>query len=350
MDLKAALAFGFQSARSLHYAGQQMSLPLLEALLTGKRSAEPPEKAKLVKEVLGSLKDLLLKDSQNISRGLYPWEVLRPEAPQDHLFRYFKIIRDGIQVSRRRQDKDAHDFAAEAEQYFEDVPEYFRRNFHYQTGGYLTSHSADLYEHQVEILFAGGADAMRRLLLPLMKAEVAGDGEGLHFLEVAAGTGRLSRFVKLAYPKARITVTDLSWPYLRRAQKNLRDQDRLEFLQAAAENLPFKDQTFDAVYSCFLFHELPEPVRKQVLAEGLRVLKPGGLYGFVDSLQKQDATGGFSWALERFPQDFHEPFYKNYTLKPMENMMEEAGFTQLSSDRGFFAKAVLAKKPLAEGR
>jgi hypothetical protein len=48
------------------------------------------------------------------------------------------------------------------------LPDYFLQNFHYQTDGYLTEHSAKLYDTQVEVLFSGSANAMRRqCLVPL---------------------------------------------------------------------------------------------------------------------------------------------------------------------------------------
>jgi ubiquinone/menaquinone biosynthesis C-methylase UbiE len=344
MDLKTALVFGYQAARTAHFTGQLISLPILERLATGRSRELPEDIAGKRKQAFAELTKLLKKDSENIAKGIYPLEVLKPEAFGQHWRRFGKIIWDGVQVSRRRNDRNQRDFDKEAQEHLEEVPEYYRRNFHFQTGGYLTKHSAEIYEHQVEILFAGGGDAMRRLILPLMKKKWSGNGEGLHFLEIAGGTGRLTRFVKLAYPKARITVTDLSWPYLQMAQKRLMGMDRLEFVQSAAEKLPFPDGTFDAVYSCFLFHELPEAIRGEVVREGRRVLKRGGAFGLVDSLQKHDAED-FAWALEGFPQDFHEPFFKNYTLKSVEDLLLKEGFEDIDQTRGFLSKAVLASKP-----
>ena len=42
------------------------------------------------------------------------------------------------------------------------LPRYYQQNFHFQTDGYLSDHSARLYDFQVESLFAGTADVMRR--------------------------------------------------------------------------------------------------------------------------------------------------------------------------------------------
>lgn len=341
---KAVLSY--ELARTATFLGQNLSLPIFELLVTGNSKAFRKEFPENLQHILKDLYGLLEEDSKNIAEGLYPIDVLKPEDLRRSVLRYPKIILDGISIAQRRKNKKAHEFQAEAQQYFEDVPDYFKRNFHFQTGGYLTEQSAELYEHQVEILFSGAADAMRRLVLPLMKKHHSSDGEGLHFLEVAAGTGRLTRFVKMAFPKARITLLDLSHPYLKKAQERLKDFSRLDFIQGDGAELPFAGEKFDAVYSCFLFHELPMEERKKVLAEGLRVLKPGGFYGLVDSVQEQEKEK-FAWALQQFPVDFHEPFYKNYTQNPMEVLLKEAGFAGIETKLGFFSKAVGALKPQA---
>lgn len=335
---------GFETLRSLTFLYQNLSLPLFEFLVTGKNRLDK-EFPKNLKLILEEVRQLLQKDAENIANGIYPIEVLKTESPKSFFLRYPQIILDGVQIARRRLTQGTHDFNREAAEYFREVPDYFKRNYHFQTGGYLTEKSAELYEHQVEILFSGAADAMRRLLLPLMKEHFPySDGEGLHFLEVAAGTGRLTRFVKLTFPKAKITVMDVSHPYLKKAQKNLSEFTRMNYVQGSAEELPFQDEQFDAVYSCFLFHEVPIEVRRKIVTEGYRVLKPSGFYGFVDSIQNEDKKS-FEWALKQFPVDFHEPFYKNYLQNPMEGILSHRGFINIKSDFGFLAKAVGGQKP-----
>ncbi|MFM6930396.1 MAG: class I SAM-dependent methyltransferase [Bdellovibrio sp.] len=346
LPFRNKISLGYALARSAHFTMQKLSLPMLELLATGQKSKRPNVETKHLKKSYEELYKLLKKDSDNIAAGLYPAEVLQPESLAKHALRYPKIVVDGYYISRRRKDRAAHEFSEEAREYLPDTPEYYHRNFHYQSGGYLTEKSAELYEHQVEILFSGAADAMRRLIIPLVKEAFPNQGEGLHFLEVGAGTGRLTRFMKLAFPKARITALDLSEPYLKKAQANLKNFHRIDYVQGRAEELPFKDAQFDLVYSCFLFHELPAEVRQAAVAEGMRVLKPGGYYGLVDSVQKEEAQG-LEWALEQFPVDFHEPFYKNYSLHPVEDLLAVQGFTGVRKDRGFFSKAVLAQKPFS---
>lgn len=341
-----ALVHGYQLARSLGFTVQSLSLPLLEAVATG-RTDRLREKGALKRSALAyrDLHRLLREDARRICEGIYPWTVLKPRPWTRSLSLYPRVLRDGFAISRRRSEKKAKDFGPGVQTLLRELPPYYRRNFHFQTDGYLSEESADLYEHQVEMLFSGAADAMRRLVLePLRRHFGPGRGEGLRFLEIGGGTGRLSSFVKETFPDARLTVLDLSDAYLKKARAELQGWSRVDFLQGDGADLPFPGERFDAVFSCFLFHELPAKERERVLREGLRVLKPGGFHGLVDSIQLGDKPE-LDWALRRFPVDFHEPFYADYSKKPVEALFRRAGLREPSTVTGFFAKCVWARKP-----
>lgn len=339
---QAALGFGL--SRTAYFALQQRTLPLAHLLATGEKTFQPENKNEKLKKALETIFELLKSDSDNIANGLYPIEVLQPENPFRNSRRFIEILRDGMQIARRRSKKSHSDFSPASKQLEEGLPEYYTRNFHFQTDGYLSDESAELYEHQVEILFAGAADAMRRLLIPLLKNQNLGDGEGMQFLELGCGTGRLTKFMALAFPKARIIAIDPSDAYLQKAKQRLSKFERVNFAQGFAEKLNFKNETFDLVYSCFLFHELPKAVRVSVQKESARVLKPEGLLGIVDSLQLGD-NPEFDWALQQFPVDFHEPFYKDYSVSPLVELMETTGYSiQQNQQQGFLSKALLGRK------
>ena len=61
------------------------------------------------------------------------------------------------------------------------------------------------------------------------------------------------------------------------------------------------DESQDAVTSMFLFHELPPKVRRIVIRECARVLKPGGRLVLVDSLQCGDQAD-YEGLLDLFPR------------------------------------------------
>lgn len=335
-------------SRSLIYTGESLFLPLIDMLVHQRRPRLPIDDPELFQAARKSIDELLLADVERIQAGLYPMDVLTPESPVRHLRRMPILFREGFKAALRKRDRRSKEFGDHATEALAEMPEYYRRNFHFQPDGYLSKLSADIYEHQVEVLFAGAADAMRRLIIAPMKRHfesqgAKADGEGLHFLELGAGTGRATKFVRMAFPKAKITAVDLSGPYLKRAQVSLREFSRHDFLEADAEKLPFADSTVDAIYSVFLFHELPMEVRKSVLKEGIRLLKAGGFYGLVDSLQMGDVPV-FDRALEQFPIEYHEPFYKNYIENQMASLLEEAGLVVEETGSGFFSKYVAARR------
>jgi len=119
--------------------------------------------------------------------------------------------------------------------------------------------------------------------------------------------------------------------------------EKFSFKKAAGEALPFNEGEFDIVFSVFLFHELPSEIRQKVLEESQRVLKPGGLLGICDSLQRDDDPH-LNIILEQFPIDYHEPFYKAYTLWNVQKSLEEARLKLLESSHVMLSKYWVAKK------
>ncbi len=337
--MKRQSVYAFSTARSALFSAEYLFLNSLKTLLPGSEKYSEKMDGPTTAAARRAIQELFRRDSKNITDGLYPAAVLKPESPLRHLQRIPKLLADGVSIYWRRSKGQTTVFDREARELLADTPRYYHRNFHFQTDGYLTRRSAELYEHQVEMLFGGTADAMRRMIIAPMKEKFKNsNGKGLTFLEIGAGTGRATRFVRLAFPKAKIVAVDLSDPYLKLAEKHLAEFPRIDFMQADGGKLPFLAEQFDAVYSVFLFHELPLEARKAVLFESRRVLKPGGFLGMVDSLQKSDNVA-FDQLLERFPHNYHEPFYRNYLAHPMQELFKDEGFFEIKMERGFFSKA-----------
>lgn len=333
------LFFGVSWLRASLFSTEALLIPLAGFIATGRKPRLPFDDLPFFLKVRRALFALLKADAARISAGVYPASVLLSAAdPVGHLKRLPKIFGEAMSASKRREEKDHRDFGTEAEKRKKNLPAYYQRNFHFQKDGYLSEDSAAIYDHQVELLFAGAGDAMRRLLLaPLKRHFGDSDGTGLRFLEIGCGTGSATRFLRAAFPRAQIVAVDLSEPYLELARARV---EGVKFVQAEGEELPFKRE-FDAVVSVFLFHELPLAVRKQVLAESRRVLKARGIFAFVDSLQLGD-NPDFDPALLRFPKEFHEPFYTSYVKNPMKKLLAEAGYKVGERELGFFSKVETA--------
>jgi len=339
MNLKNSLFYSYNLSRSAGFLAQNLVLPFVERLLT-RHQTLPKHDFEKLKLVLQNLNTLLKEDANMLTKLNLPITIAKEESQPTDLLRFLDIVKDGYQVSKRRNSNLTHEFNVDMIHHKKITPSYYHRNFHFQTDGYFSKASANRYDHQVEILFAGGAGPMRRLLLKPMNDH---HPRIQRILEIGCGTGSMTKYITLLLPEAHITAFDLSTPYLWKARKELKNHVNIDFIQGDGAKLPFKTGSFDAVVSCFLFHELPRIEREKVLKESFRVLKPSGFMGLIDSIQKND-NPDLNWALEDFPVRFHEPFYKNYTLTPMEELTKEAGFQDIQTHVAYFAKALWAKK------
>jgi ubiquinone/menaquinone biosynthesis C-methylase UbiE len=283
--------------------------------------------------------EIMARDFSNAEAGLYP-------LPRDHernvleaSRRYFADL--PAVAERKAERRGAEVYSPEKA---EELPAYFLQNFHFQTGGYLTEESAKLYDMQVEVLFSGTANAMRRqCLVPIAEFMRGRDQRKTSLIDVACGTGRFVRFVKQAYPRMQVTASDLSEAYLEEAQAHVKPYGGVAFQKAMAEALPFAGESFDIVTSIYLFHEVPPKVRREIAREFHRVLKPGGLLVFMDSLQLGDIPE-FDGMLQSFPINFHEPYYASYVQEDLAALFGEAGLAVTHSSPQFLSKLVVAKK------
>jgi ubiquinone/menaquinone biosynthesis C-methylase UbiE len=295
-----------------------------------------------LQELLAEQAQLLMSDALNVRDGIYPAMDDDAASLPRHLARVRAMFADVPEAYARRAGKDAG--TARGEPAAADVPQYYAQDFHFQTGGYLTEGSAQLYDVQVETLFMGAAGPMRRAALaPIAEFMRGRDQRQVTLIDVACGTGRFLRQVRLAYPAMNLAGLDLSRPYLDEARRQLDGLRGAELIEAPAEKMPLADASMDIATSIFLFHELPPDVRRQVTAEIARVLKPGGLFVFLDSLQLGDKPG-WDGLIEGFPERFHEPYYRHYATDDLDAMFSAARLEPQFTTTPFLSKLMVRRK------
>jgi ubiquinone/menaquinone biosynthesis C-methylase UbiE len=310
------------------------------------RPVEPlsPETVEYLQQRLNAL---LERDWQDAEAGIYPAGLLF-DNPWADFFAYYPLLCiDMPKGWQRIVDKRYQEFDAQIAT--DEYPAYYLQNFHHQTDGYLSDLSANLYDLQVEILFSGAADPMRRrILAPLKKGlQQFVEVRSPKVLDVACGTGRTLRLIRGALPNAVLYGTDLSSAYLRKANQLLSELpgELPQLIQSNAEELPYMDQYFHAIASVFLFHELPPEVRQTIINQCFRVLKPGGTLIICDSIQLVDSPE-LAPMMRNFPTVFHEPYYRSYVEDCLEDRLTQAGFTEVQVEVQFMSKYWIARKPI----
>ncbi len=299
--------------------------------------------------LLTLLQDVLklqAKDARNVRDGLYPIPIEDSATFASRIEAVRLMLDDLPQSTERRTEKRSFEAAQLPEAV--GLPDYYVQNFHYQSGGWLTEELAKMYDIQVETLFMGAAGAMRRQAIAPIAQFVRGrDQRRLRLIDVACGSGRFIAQLKQAFPAMPMTGVDLSRAYLDEAQRFLAGRRGVSFQQANAEALPFANASADIVSCVYLHHELPREVRRRAAAEVARVLKPGGLFVFIDSLQWGDVDA-YDGLLEAFPQRFHEPYYLDYlgdALTGAGGLFAQLGLQPQDEFPAFLSKIAVFRKP-----
>jgi ubiquinone/menaquinone biosynthesis C-methylase UbiE len=292
------------------------------------------------RRILGDLRALIEQDWRNIEAGCYAAPADGFGNPAVTLRRAVDFFADLAAVDARRHGSPGERLLREAPP--GRYPRYYLQKFHFQSDGYLSGASAERYDHQVEVLFGGGAAAMRRqALVPLQLAlaELAAAGHHpLRLLDLACGTGSFLREVKTNHPRLHVTGLDLSPHYLAVARRKLMPWSRTRLVEGMAEAMPFTDREFDIVTCIYLFHELPPRIRRAVVDEIRRVLAPRGTLIVVDSLQTGDEPL-YDAMLESFPAAFHEPYYASYLREDLDRLMCP-GFTPAERFPAYLSKVL----------
>jgi ubiquinone/menaquinone biosynthesis C-methylase UbiE len=299
---------------------------------------ELPHRPPSLGAMLESMGELFACDWANVEAGLYPMpvdlarDVLRASAS-------VRFLADIPRVVARRKRRGHSEVRAKDE----DLPRYYRQNFHFQTDGYLSKRSAKLYDFQVEALFSGAADAMRRrIYVPVASFLETRTPARTTLLDVGAGTGRFLAFVNSVQPKLKTIALDLSEPYLEEARAALASFPKAEIVRGAAEAIPLPDASVDIVTSIYLFHELPPKIRVAAAKEIARVLKPGGIFVLGETIQYGDVPK-FDGLIDAFPVQMHEPYYASFAKTDLARLF--APLELEATDIAYLTKVSVFKKP-----
>jgi demethylmenaquinone methyltransferase/2-methoxy-6-polyprenyl-1,4-benzoquinol methylase len=134
---------------------------------------------------------------------------------------------------------------------------------------------AERYNIMNRLMTLGQDQRWRRFVVG--KANVPPNGAAL---DLATGTGDIAFEVLKVQPSAKIVGADFALPMMFVGQRAALGGE-IQWCAADAMNLPFSDESFDAVMSGYLVRNVIDI--KRTLSEQLRVLKPGGRIVILDT-------------------------------------------------------------------
>lgn len=162
-------------------------------------------------------------------------------------------------------------------------------------------------------------------------------------LDCGCGTAPMLTLLKKKYPDKRYTGIDLT-PEMIEAAK-AKNMQGVELVVGDCENLPFPDDSFDAVICCQSFHHYPNV--QDFFNSVYRVLRPGGRLILRDMTAK---TAPVRWIINHVEMPLinlmgHGDVHV-YGPEEVRALCKKAGLVMESGEkRGFFRLHCVARKP-----
>ena len=211
------------------------------------------------------------------------------------------------------------------------------------------------YDRMGSVLSLGRDPSWRRFLVSRVNAI-----PGSWVLDVATGTGLVAR--ELAARNVRVVGVDQSPAMLRRGQAAVRRYglaERIRFVLAQAQTLPFPEETFDALTFTYLLRYVDDPAA--TLRELARVLRPGSVMASLEFHVPQDPWVQAGWygytraALPliggavsdawyrtgRFLGPSISEFYRRYPVPVQVRMWQEAGIRRVRTRQLTLGSAIV---------
>ena len=166
-------------------------------------------------------------------------------------------------------------------------------------------------------------------------------------IDVGCGTGTLTIGAGrlLSAEKGGLIVgVDAASKMIQRARKKAAGMRQIQFDVAAAERLPYDDESFDHALSTFFFHHIDAELKLKALNEMWRVLKKGGIAVIADVDTPTNLFGKIcAWSGYVL---FHQDEIKENIKGKLKDTMRQSrfgDFTVISRHLGYISLFLLKK-------
>ena len=161
-----------------------------------------------------------------------------------------------------------------------------------------------------------------------------------NLIDVACGTGDVAKlFLNFVNKSSKITCVDPNKGMLNKGKEKLKDFKNLKWINASAENLPVKNDSFDFYTISFGLRNTKSLNR--ALKEAYRVLKPGGRYLCLEFSKIQNSSLNFLYknyskiipSIGKIVVGESEPY--DYLIKSIEDFVSQEELLDLLKKNDF---------------
>jgi ubiquinone/menaquinone biosynthesis C-methylase UbiE len=166
---------------------------------------------------------------------------------------------------------------------------------------------------------------MREKLWRPVIVEAVADRNPAVVVDVGCGTGALSIPIAARLPSARVIGVDGD-PQVLDIARGKPGAETVEWTEGLAGALPLKAGAADVVVTSLVLHHLPLQVKREMLSEARRVLRPGGRLIVADWAAPQDVVASAGFALLQVLDGFATTNDNRHGLIPQ--LIIQAGFPE----------------------
>ncbi|WP_230293602.1 class I SAM-dependent methyltransferase [Croceicoccus sp. Ery5] len=157
------------------------------------------------------------------------------------------------------------------------------------------------------------------------------DMQPASLIELGCGVGASAVPLARTFPDSDVYGLDVGGSVLRYAQARASALGvAVHFVQGDAEHAPFPDASFDCVCSSVMLHETSPDALGAIMAESLRLLKPGGIVAHLEVPQRYDSVPLWTQIRGEIELDYNnEPNWRSAISADYENLLRAAGFVDV---------------------
>jgi ubiquinone/menaquinone biosynthesis C-methylase UbiE len=217
-------------------------------------------------------------------------------------------------------------------------PDYYVTSFHAYSEGNLgwepaievevaayAVHSRIFADHSRE-----GDARLRSSFDRVIQSKLANPPQAI--LDIGCSVGMSTFALQATFPDAKITGLDLSPYFLAIAARNCKEnseRQKIEWIHAAAEQIPLSDRSFDLITMSLVCHELPQTATIQILAECARLLRPQGHLAIMDMNPQSEIYAKMPPYILTLLKST-EPYLDQYFSLDLAKAITESGFNSAS--------------------